>query len=241
VMASTPPWQPPANGRDPVPDPGAAAAAGGLLRLPGCVLVLVDLQNDFCHPDGACALMGQDITPVQRMLPAVTDLISLAGARDVPTVFLRVTHSPWFSTDGWLRRGAGGATLSSATPIVADGTWGAEFCQVSPAPNDLVVTKHRYSGFDHTELELALRAKRCRTVVLAGTQTNVCVRETAFDAVAQGFGVVVVRDCVASTAPGLHDASLTDISERAGHVVALADLKAAWPAPERQLQAGQHG
>jgi ureidoacrylate peracid hydrolase len=211
------------------------------LGLPGCVLVVVDMQNDFCHPAGACARMGQDITPVQRMLPAVNDLIALARARDVPTVFLRVTHGPWFNTDGWLGRGAGGTTLTSAVPIVADGTWGAEFCDVRPAADDLVVTKHRYSGFDHTELELALHAKRCRTVILAGTQTNVCVRQTAFDAVALGFQVVVVRDCVSSTAAGLHEASLTDISERAGQVLSLADLQAAWPVPERPVQAGHRG
>jgi len=185
--------------------------------------------------------MGQDVAPVQQMLPAVIDLISLARIRDVPTVFLRVTHSSWFNTDGWVRRGAGGHTLSSHTPIVADETWGAEFCQVRPASDDLVVTKHRYSGFDHTELELALHAKRCRTVVLAGTQTNVCVRETAFDAVALGFHVIVVRDCVSSTVSRLHDASLTDISERAGHVLPLADVKTAWHAPERLLQAGYRG
>jgi ureidoacrylate peracid hydrolase len=227
---------------DAVPDIGqqdARAPAADFLRPPGCVLVLVDVQNDFCHPDGACARMGQDIAPVQRILPAVTGLISLARDFEVPTVFLRVTHGPWFNTDAWLRRGAGGHTLSAETPIVADGTWGAEFCQIRPSPDDLVVTKHRYSGFDHTELELALHAKRCRTVVLAGTQTNVCVRETAFDAVAHGFDVVVVRDCVASTAEGLHDASLTDIAERAGHLVALADLSRAWH--EARLPAGRRG
>ena len=241
-MTASTPRQPTPSGPDQSRTAGPPAAmpahdiADDYLIAAGCVLVLVDLQNDFCDPDGACARTGQDVSPVQRMLPAVTGLISLARACSVPTVFLRVTHSPWFDTDAWRHRGAGGSTLNAIeSPVVADGSWGAEFCQVRPAPQDLVVTKHRYSGFDHTELELALRAKRCRTVVLAGTQTNVCVRQTAFDAVAHGFGVVVVRDCVASTAPGLHEASLVDIAERAGPLVRLADLRTAWrDAPVRQ-------
>jgi ureidoacrylate peracid hydrolase len=199
------------------------------LRLPGCVLVLVDLQNDFCHPDGACARMGQDIRSVQGIFPFVRQLIELAAEHAVPTVFLRVTHGSWFDNDAWLRRGAGGRTLNAlAVPIAVDGSWGAEFCQVHPAAADLVVTKHRYSGFDHTELELALQAKQCRTVVLAGTQTNVCVRETAFDAIARGYEVAVIKDCVASSSAALHESSLTDISERAGMVIELADLRAAW-------------
>lgn len=203
------------------------------------VLVLVDLQNDFCDPGGACARAGQDITPVQKMLPAVFDLISLAHEFKIPTVFLRVTHGPWFDTDAWVLRGKSGSTIDVArAPIALDGTWGAEFCRVQPGPGDLVITKHRYSGFDHTELELALRAKHCRTVVLAGTQTNICVRQTAFDAVAHSFDVLVVRDCVASTVPSLHEASLVDIAERAGAVITLADLRTVWRGAEVRSQAG---
>jgi ureidoacrylate peracid hydrolase len=207
-----------------------------------CVLVVVDVQNDFCDPKGACALMGQEIGPVQAMLPALANLTTLARASRVPVIFLRVTHSHWFDTDGWRRRGASGRTLDlSRSPIVAEGSWGAEFCGVSPEPEDLVITKHRYSGFDHTELELALQAKHCQTVVLAGTQTNVCVRQTAFDAVAHGFDVAVVRDCVASTDPFLHDAALLDIEERAGIVVPLDQLTVAWKQAVAQELADSHG
>lgn len=195
----------------------------------GHVLVLVDLQNDFCDPSGACARAGQDVMSVQKMLPAVMDLIGVAHECGVPTVFLRVVHGAWFDTAAWRRRGAGGGSLNAEeTPVTVEGSWGAEFCQVVPGPDDLVITKHRYSGFDHTELELALRAKECSTVVLAGTQTNVCVRQTAFDAVSLGFSVAVVRDCVASTVRSLHEGALTDIAERAGEVIGLPDLCARW-------------
>lgn len=228
----------PGPGAEHLPGPDVASE---ILSPAHCVLAIVDMQNDFCDPAGACALMGQDINLVQQMLPSLAELISLARSVGIPTVFLRVTHSHWFDTEAWRRRGAGGATLDlSRSEIVAEGSWGAEFCGVSPQPGDLVITKHRYSGFDHTELELALRAKRCRTLVLAGTQTNVCVRETAFDAVAHGFDVAVVRDCVASTDPQLHAASLADIAARAGTVLPLAQLSSAWCHARPEL-AGRHG
>lgn len=227
------------TGAEDLPRPDEASE---ILSPAHCVLAIVDMQNDFCDPAGACALMGQDINPVQQMLPSLAELISLARSGGIPTIFLRVMHSHWFDTDAWRRRGAGGATLDlSRSEIVAEGSWGAEFCGVSPQPGDLVITKHRYSGFDHTELELALWAKRCRTLVLAGTQTNVCVRETAFDAVAQGFDVVVVRDCVASTDPRLHAASLADIAARAGSVLPLARLRGAWDQVAGQKLVGTHG
>jgi len=218
----------------------APSAADADLDPATCVLVVVDMQNDFCHPSGACARMGQDVQAVREILPAVGRLLSLAAEFGVPTVFVRVTHSSWFDNPAWVGRGAGGRTLDAdRMPVVAHGSWGAEFCDVRPGPNDLVITKHRYSGFDHTPLNLALQAKLCQTVVIAGTQTNVCVRATAFDAIALGYRVVVVRDCVASTARELHAASLTDVAERAGRVRSLADVGQAWQLSHAPARAGR--
>jgi ureidoacrylate peracid hydrolase len=192
-------------------------------------LVVVDVQNDFCHSDGAAAKMGLDISAVQEAVPKILELVGLARDADVPRIYLRGEHSHWFNTDVWLRRGAKGHSIDAPkVPIVEAGSWGAGFFEVDPQPDELVVTKHRYSGFAYTPLELALQTLHTTNLVLCGTATNVCVEATARDAIMRGFYPVVVTDCVASGSADLHDAALKDMAEFLGAVVSLEDVQDAW-------------
>ena len=192
-------------------------------------LVVVDVQNDFCHSDGAAAKMGLDISAVQEAVPKILELVGLARDAGVPRIYLRGEHSHWFNTDVWLRRGAKGNSIDAPkVPIVEAGSWGAEFFEVDPQPDELVVTKHRYSGFAYTPLELALQTLHTTNLVLCGTATNVCVEATARDAIMRGFYPVVVTDCVASGSADLHDAALKDMAEFLGAIVSLEDVQDAW-------------
>lgn len=91
-----------------------------------------------------------------------------------------------------------------------------------------MITKYRYSAFQFTPLELALRHHNADTVVLCGTQTNVCVAATSNDALFRGFHPVVVKDCVASGSLELHEAALRDLAERNGAVVTLEEVLKFW-------------
>lgn len=194
-----------------------------------CALIVVDVQNDFFHGRGAVAQMGLDVEPVRAIMPRLHRAIELARSIGVPRIFLRGEHSHWFNTEPWLERGREGSSLDvRQVPVVEAGTWGAEFYEVEPRDDELVVTKHRYSGFAYTPLELVLQAKRCETVVLIGTATNVCVEATARDALMRGYRPVVVSDCVASGLARLHDAALEDMAQYLGAVVTLDDLARAW-------------
>jgi ureidoacrylate peracid hydrolase len=207
-----------------------------------CALVVVDMQNDFCHEDGACARLGADVSLVQAIVPNVQALIETARSLDIPRIFLRVEHNEWFDTLPWKARGRGGETLNiDRVPIVEEGTWGADFYNIVPQPDELVLIKRRYSGFAYTPLELALRAKDAYTVILCGTQTNVCVESTANDALARGFYPVVISDCVATGSMQLHETALLDIAERNGPPLTLAELARAWGVPERAMPAAMAG
>jgi ureidoacrylate peracid hydrolase len=202
-------------------------------------LVIVDVQNDFCHEDGAAARMGLDISAVQAVVPAIEGLIDLARETDVPRIYLRGEHSQWFNSDVWVRRGAKGRSVDATRiPVVQAGSWGAEFYRVRPREDELVITKHRYSGFAYTPLELALQTLKVTNVVLSGTATNVCVEATARDAIMRGYYPVIVADCVASGQAHLHDSALEDMKEYLGAVVRLDDVRRAW-IPARMLSSSR--
>lgn len=197
-----------------------------------CVLIIVDVQNDFCHEEGAIAKLGQDTSLVRSILPNIKALIEVGRTTGIPRIYARVVHNQWFDTPAWRGRGRAGTTLDiEKVPVAKEGSWGAEFYELSPQTDELVLTKHRYSAFAYTPLELAIRGKERDTVVLAGTQTNACVMATANDAIFKSFYPVVVADCTASGSSELHAAALTDFAERLGAVVTLEDVRQAWKAP----------
>ena len=194
-----------------------------------CAVVVVDMQNDFCHEDGATARLGQDVAQAQAIVPEIEALAAAARRHEVPVVFVRTAHSEWFDSPAWRSRGRAGATLDvDRTPVVVEGSWGAELYGVVPHREDLVLVKRRYSAFAFTPLELALRAKRRDTVLLAGTRTNVCVEYTAVDALMRGFFPVLVRECVAAGGDERQAAALDEFVDHLGTVVSRSELEGAW-------------
>jgi ureidoacrylate peracid hydrolase len=200
-----------------------------VLGIERCIVVVIDLQNDFCHENGGMARLGLDVSRAQAMMDNVRALLDRARAGGVPVIFMRTTHSEWFDTPAWVSRGRGGDVLDvDRIPLVQEGTWGAEFYGVQPGPDDLVLTKHRFSAFAYTPLELSLRARNKDTVVLAGTVTNVCVEATAVDALMRGFFPVLVSDCSAARSAAADDAARAEFEDHVGTVVTLRELQVAW-------------
>lgn len=193
-----------------------------LLAPAGCAVAVIDMQNDFCHPEGAVARMGQDVSAAAALVVPITSLLTRARSAGVPVIFISVTDGPWSDTPGWDRRGAYGEQLPvESIPLVREGTWGAGLFELTPQPGDLVLTKHRYSAFVGTSLELALASRRVRTLLLAGTQTDVCVQYTAADAVSRGITPVAVRECVATRSDEDQSSALRNF---AGHLGPVLDL-----------------
>lgn len=198
-----------------------------------CAVVIVDVQNDFCHPEGALARMGHDVSGAAEMLPALRGLLDRAGAFGVPRIFVRTEHSEWTDTPAWRARGSGSRTLRPAEiPVCRPGTWGVEFYGIRPTRDDWVIVKHRYSAFAYTPLELALEARERPTIVLAGTTTNVCVEATALDALARGFHPVLITDATSCSSEDKHLAAVAEFSGHIGRAVTSEELLSAWTGHE---------
>lgn len=205
------------------------ARVSGRLVPSRCALVLVDIQNDYCHKDGATSKLGYDTSLIREVMPNIHRLIEVARRGDIPRIYLKVGHDEWTDTEAWSHRySKPKAVVEEGGKVAQFGTWGAELFEVVPTDDELVIRKFRYSGFAYTPLELALRSRGVDTVVLAGTQTNVCVEATALDALIRDFLPVIVSDCTASGSQAAHDAALKDMQERLGLVVELEVLERAW-------------
>lgn len=204
------------------------------VRAPHTALIVIDVQNDFCASDGFVAKGGRDVSHAQKMAKRLPALIEHARNAGVLVVFVRCSYSSddnRYLSDVWLeqaaRRQGDGYTL---TPVCQDGTSGSEyFGEVGPAAEDIVVTKHRYSAFYGTDLDMILRAHGVRTVVLTGVSTHVCVETTAREAFVRDYYTVVVADGTAAYSQQEHETALKLIDRFFGEVVFIADLLPLWP------------
>jgi ureidoacrylate peracid hydrolase len=170
-------------------------------------LLVVDMLNDFLEPGGRMVLAGGTVlyAPINALASSVR-----AGGGHVVWVMDR--HRP---DDTEFRK---------RSPHCLEGTWGAEIpAGLSVDPSDHLSPKRRFSAFFQSDLDLWLRERGVRSVVVCGVVTNICVRSTVHDAFFLGYDVVVVPDACAGTSIREHDSSLYDI---ATHYGSLAESSA---------------
>ena len=166
--------------------------------------LLIDMQNGFI--DGASPLC---IAGAAATVPACAH--ALAAAREHGLAVFHVRRA--YAADGsdveavrWKAWAEGGRPLSPADPISLD-------CppELAPAPGEPVVVKPSWSAFFGTDLAATMRQQGIGTIVLAGTTTPNCVRSTAYDGLALGFNVAVLRDATSSRTPEVQEANLADM------------------------------
>jgi ureidoacrylate peracid hydrolase len=194
-------------------DERIGARIGEQIKTGRTALIVVDVQNDFCHQEGAFGKKGIDLSHMERPAGNLVRFIDQCRQFNVPIIFVRTIHSRWTDSDSWIGRleGAGKVML-----ICRPHTWGSEFFKVKPLESDFIVTKHRFSGFVGTELNLVLRSRGIETLLMTGFTTNVCVETTARDGFNLDFRIVLVEDCCAAFSTDEHASAITNINKYFG-------------------------
>lgn len=189
-------------------------------------LIVIDVQNDFCHPEGAMAQRGVDTSRSPEIAEVTERLCSVFRDAGRPVIFVRTEHGPWTNSASWVHRldESPLGKKKDVPPICAEGTWGAEFFKVAPAPEDRVITKRRYSAFFGTDLETVLHAKGVHSVAITGVATNVCVEATARDAFMRDYDTAVIKEACGAYTLDEHNTSLRNINSYFGRVISADDL-----------------
>jgi ureidoacrylate peracid hydrolase len=186
-------------------------------------VVVVDVQNDYCHTDGALGRRGANLSMVNEMILNLNRLLYSARKNHVPVIFVRTHHQAETNSEAWKSRSDGRSTQNCLP-----GSWGADFFQVAPLDTETVVTKHRYSAFIHTRFESVLRAMRVETLIMTGVSTNVCVESTARDGFMLDYHIVLPQDACAAYSKPAHDMTLYNIDKYFGSVTSTEDVIKHW-------------
>ncbi|MFX0197917.1 MAG: cysteine hydrolase family protein [Candidatus Hodarchaeota archaeon] len=187
-------------------------------------LIIIDMQNDFCHPEGYFGKRGRNRKLVLDVIPKLVGFLKDARKLGIPRIFTKATHPEYTNSPTFMavrRAKYGEERINLCLP----NTWGSDIIrELTPLDDEPVITKHRYSAFFETNLPVILKTKRIQNLLITGVATNVCVESTVMDAFAHDYLPVVIRDCVAAGNNELHESSLKNIALNFGIVASAADV-----------------
>jgi ureidoacrylate peracid hydrolase len=205
-------------------------------------VVVVDMQNDFGAEGGMFEQAGIDISGIQATVTPISRVLAAARRNGIKVVYLKMGFRSDLSDAGlpdspnWLKH----LPLRVGETVVApDGSesrvlirdcWSTDILdELAPEEEDVVLYKHRYSGFFETDLDAVLRKDAIDSLIFTGCTTSVCVESTIRDAMFRDYHCLLLEDCTAEPVGNdlprtNHDASLLTIQVLFGRTARADDL-----------------
>jgi nicotinamidase-related amidase len=178
-------------------------------------LVVVDMQNGFCKPDGALYAPGSE-----EVIDPVVSLVDRAHDAGIRVIFTRDVHPPEQFDDAHHYD-----EFEQWGEHVLEGSWEAELVEeLAVGENDHVVEKHTYDAFFETELDGWLSARGIDDLVICGTLANVCVLHTAGSAGLRDYRPVLVEDCIGAIEEDHREYALDHADWLFGEVIESDDV-----------------
>jgi ureidoacrylate peracid hydrolase len=218
-------------------------------------VIVIDMQNDFGTKGGMFDRAGLDISMIQRAVGPCAKVLASARRAGVKIIYLKMGfHRDLSDLGSWdspnrvrhLRLGVGEtvrAPNGAESRILVRDTWNTDIVpELKPQADDIVVYKHRFSGFYQTDLDATLKQLRVKYLIVTGCTTSVCVESTVRDAMFRDYACVLLADCMGEPIGyGLprsnHEASLLTIQTLFGWVSSSDQLIGALEA--QPVAAGQ--
>jgi ureidoacrylate peracid hydrolase len=188
-------------------------------------LLVIDMQEGFCHPEALMETSGIGTSNQRAVIPNVVKLVELARERGVPVFWSQQVHFPEDVTRERRKSTIPGHMDKQSFAPCLRGSWEVAFVpEMDVRDEDYVIEKHRASMFFETTLAAKLRMLGIEQVIVSGVTTEFCCETTIRDAYYRDMDVIVVRDCVAGPYPRFHEDTLAKVEMFWGALVSLDEL-----------------
>ena len=173
-----------------------------LLERTKSALLVIDVQNAFCHKDGTLGKSGLDTERLNSVVPQLRTIIKQCHEVCMPVLWTVQEH---FEDDRRRNRKRLPSHTSKRKGVSAlAGTWDAE---IIDELKDLVtnptyvIRKHRFGAFYETRLDIVLEQLGVSAVFVTGLTANACVETTIREAYLRDYDVIGIEDCISGVNP----------------------------------------
>lgn len=192
----------------------------------GTALLIIDMQNGFCRPDGSFGRIGFETVRLAEAIAPCRRLLVAARRAALPIIYTRYVYAAGH-TDGGLLVDWLVPQMRDVNALVT-GTWDAEIIEeLIPYQGDVIIDKNRPSAFFRTELDAVLQAKEIEQLIVCGITTNCCVETTVRDASQRDIPCFVVSDATAEFDRARHDGALATMAMLFGWLTDVRSVEAA--------------
>jgi ureidoacrylate peracid hydrolase len=196
------------------------------LSVRSTAVIVVDMQHDFAAPDGMFGRAGIPVDGIQSVIEPTRRVLDAAREAGILVVYLAMQFAEDLADLGpatapnrlrHLAMGVGqhvDAPDGTSSRVLVGDTWNTKIVDdLAPHSGDVVIAKHRYSGFFQTDLDDVLRSRGITSLIFTGCTTSVCVESTLRDAFYRDYQCLLLTDCCAEPigrdqARTNHDASV---------------------------------
>jgi ureidoacrylate peracid hydrolase len=157
------------------------------------VLLVMDIQNDFCSPEGILSKkFGVNVKPIHQMLSKLKKFIDEMRRKGVKIIFIKqyeISEGAPSTIKTLFERG-------KLTPKCLPNSWGSDFYEIQPSEEDIILEKRTWDAFTNLEFPKFLQKNKIKHVIIAGVFTHICVESTARRAFSEGYEVIIPKDLV---------------------------------------------
>lgn len=179
-------------------------------------LLIIDMQIDFCDPQGFCGnTLGADLTAVRAIVPRIQRVQEWARSHGIWVIYTRESHLPDLSDLApskqvrYINAGYPVGSVGAMGRFLVQGEAGTQIIdELRPSAADLQLDKPAQSAFIATDLEQILRQTGITHVLLTGVTTECCVLATYRQANDLGFYSLLLEDCCAAFSDVEHTAAI---------------------------------
>ena len=187
-------------------------------------LLIIDMQRDFVMPGGFGELLGNDVSRVRPAIEPTRRVLEAWRGKRLQVLHTREGHRPDLSdcppskkARGNLKVGIG--DLGPMGRVLVRGERGHDIIdELKPLSGESIIDKPGKGAFFATDLDLILRNRGVRSLIVTGVTTEVCVQTTAREANDRGYECLVLEDCVGSYFPVFQRVALEMIKAQGGIV-----------------------
>jgi nicotinamidase-related amidase len=186
-------------------------------------LLIIDMQRDFLSPGGYLSSQGYSLARFQPLVPRLVSLLSTFRRAGFPIIHTREGHDASLATVSSReahRSRVNGAEIGARGPLgklLIRGEQGHDIIsELQPLPAEVVIDKPGRGAFTHTELDMVLRARGVKNIVVCGVTADACVSSTVREASDRGYDVLVLEDGVESVSEELKRWSLEAVRVEGG-------------------------